>query len=72
MITSIETCIFQRKKGAVKEIGLLLNEGDFRIIDGNGNRVFKIWSFNQIPGIALHDLKIGGIYPSKEPIKMTR
>lgn len=71
MITSIETAIFKRKKGAKTEIGLLLNEGDMKIVDERGKIVRKIWSFQSIPGIALHDLKIGGKEYESYDVKMS-
>lgn len=68
MITSIETCIFQRTKGGKLEHGLLLNEGDFLILDGMGKIVPMVWTWNLTPGIALHGLDIGKKVTGKTPV----
>lgn len=60
MITSIETCYFQRKKFGDHEMGFLLNEGGLKIIDERGNKVHKIWNWSLTPGISLHHINVGG------------
>jgi len=73
MITSIQTCRFQRSKDVEVtpkypigkkcipkwEEGLLLNEGDLGIIDSKGNRVESVWDYKTTIFIALFELKIG-------------
>ncbi len=64
MIYSIEEVVFQRKKGSNQEIGLLFNEGEFKILDLKGELVNNVWNY-QKQGFAISDLCIGKTFEDK-------
>lgn len=63
MITSIQTIFFFRTaydyENGKKEQGILLNEGEFRLIDGYGNVLDDVYSYTPTSDISLFNLKIG-------------
>lgn len=70
MITSIQTVRFWRTEKDLKnenhEEGLLLNEGEFHLIDSNGEKVDNVWTYSITSEISLFNLKIGNPHKAYE------
>jgi len=61
----MESCRFQRKKHSKWEIGILLNEGELGILDRNGKKVNKAWTWYKTMSFALD---IGEILTADEEL----
>lgn len=70
MITSIQTVKFWRTQddhnNQNTEEGLLFNEGEFHLIDSNGEKVDNVWTYSTTLEIALFNLKIGNPHKAYE------